>query len=40
MKKVFIIHGFQASAQSHWFPWLKQQLEAMNRTGFVGDFFI
>ncbi len=27
MKKVFIIHGFQASGKSHWFPWLKQQLE-------------
>ena len=29
MKKVFIIHGFQASAQSHWFPWLKRKLEAI-----------
>lgn len=29
MKKVFIIHGFQASPQSHWFPWLKQQLETI-----------
>ncbi|MBP6115144.1 MAG: serine hydrolase family protein [Neisseriaceae bacterium] len=26
MNTVYIIHGFQASPASHWFPWLKQQL--------------
>lgn len=25
--RVFIVHGYTASPQSHWFPWLKQQLE-------------
>lgn len=25
--QVYIIHGYTASPQSHWFPWLKQQLE-------------
>lgn len=25
---VYIIHGYGAGPQSHWFPWLKQQLEA------------
>lgn len=29
MKKIFIIHGFQASPQSHWFAWLRQQLESI-----------
>lgn len=29
MKRIFIVHGFQASPQSHWFPWLKQQLESI-----------
>lgn len=26
MNTVYIIHGFQASPASHWFPWLKLQL--------------
>lgn len=25
--RVYIIHGYQASAQSHWFPWVKRTLE-------------
>lgn len=29
MKNVFIIHGFQASPKSHWFPWLKQEVERL-----------
>lgn len=29
MKKVFIVHGFQASPNGHWFPWLKQQVESL-----------
>lgn len=27
-KKVFIIHGFQATPESDWRPWLKENLEA------------
>lgn len=26
MKKVFIIHGFQASPNRNWFPWLMEEL--------------
>ncbi|ABE49149.1 RBBP9/YdeN family alpha/beta hydrolase [Methylobacillus flagellatus] len=25
---VYIIHGYQASPESHWFPWIKQALES------------
>lgn len=25
-KKIYVIHGYNASASSHWFPWLKQKL--------------
>lgn len=28
MKKVFIVHGYNASSHDHWFPWLKQQVES------------
>ncbi|MCB5191703.1 alpha/beta hydrolase [Methylobacillus arboreus] len=27
---VYIIHGYQASPQSHWFPWVKQALESQD----------
>lgn len=30
--KVYIIHGYGAGPQSHWFQWLKQQLEAQGIT--------
>ncbi|OOF69607.1 RBBP9/YdeN family alpha/beta hydrolase [Rodentibacter caecimuris] len=26
MKNVYIVHGYTASPNNHWFPWLKQQL--------------
>lgn len=26
--RVFIVHGYTASPQSHWFPWLKEKLES------------
>lgn len=26
-KRVIIVHGYAASPQSHWFPWLKKTLE-------------
>ena len=25
-KKIYIIHGYNASANRHWFPWLEQEL--------------
>ena len=28
MKKVFIVHGYNASPNDHWFPWLKKQIES------------
>lgn len=28
MKRVFLIHGWNGFPENHWFPWLKQQLEA------------
>lgn len=27
MKRVFIVHGFQATPDCNWFPWLKRELE-------------
>jgi len=27
MKRVFIIHGWEADPESNWFPWLKKELE-------------
>ena len=27
MKRVFIIHGYDATPDDNWFPWLKEQLE-------------
>lgn len=27
-KRVFIIHGWEGTPESNWFPWLKKQLEA------------
>ena len=28
----YIVHGYQASPGSHWFPWLEQQLAADGHT--------
>lgn len=28
----YIVHGYQASPESHWFPWLKRQLTAAGHT--------
>lgn len=28
MAKVYIVHGYTASPENHWFPWLEQQLRA------------
>src|SRR3970282_3052652 len=27
MKRVFIVHGWEADSSSDWFPWLKRELE-------------
>ena len=29
MRKVFIVHGYNASPTDHWFPWLKRQVESI-----------
>ena len=26
-KKIYIIHGYQASSTDHWFPWLSQSIQ-------------
>ncbi|MCO7051781.1 alpha/beta hydrolase [Proteus terrae] len=28
-KRIFIIHGYTASPEDNWFPWLKEKLEAL-----------
>lgn len=30
MAKVYVVHGYTASSESHWFGWLKQQLAEQN----------
>ena len=27
-KKVYIVHGYKAAVQDHWFPWLAEQVQA------------
>lgn len=29
MKTVFVVHGYQASPEKHWFPWLSQKIQAV-----------
>ena len=26
-KRLFVIHGYDANPQKHWFPWLKNKME-------------
>lgn len=37
MKRVFIIHGWEATSQGDWIPWLKRQLETRNFTVHAPD---
>lgn len=30
LKKAYIIHGYTATPESHWFPWLAEELEKYN----------
>lgn len=30
MAKVYVVHGYTATPENHWFPWLKQQLLQQN----------
>lgn len=30
-KRIYVIHGYNASAGSHWFPWLEQELTFNNK---------
>lgn len=32
MQRIFIVHGYAASIQDHWFNWLKAQMEAKGAT--------
>lgn len=34
-KKILIVHGYHASSQSHWFPWLKAILEQQGATVYI-----
>lgn len=34
-KTVYIIHGYRANPESHWFPWLKDKLSAEGAHVFV-----
>lgn len=36
-KKIIIIHGYTASPQKNWFPWLKVQLEQLGASVFVPE---
>jgi len=38
MTKIFIIHGSYGNPDENWFPWLKQELEALGHTVFVPKF--
>ena len=29
MNTVFIVHGYRAAPENHWFPWLSQQIQAV-----------
>lgn len=36
-KNIYIIHGFTASSQANWFPWIKKQLELKGSDVFIPD---
>mgnify|MGYP001571778415 CR=1 FL=1 len=36
-KRVFLIHGWEATSKMHWFPWLKQKLTELGFKAVVPD---
>ena len=38
MKSVFIIHGSDGNKDSHWYPWLKEELEKRGLQVFLLQF--
>lgn len=37
-KKVYIVHGYKASPQSHWFAWLAQQIQSAGHEAKIVSF--
>ena len=38
MKKVIILHGSYGHPSENWFPWLKEQIEALGNEAYVPEF--